>query len=157
MSDAESFPPYTFADTTGKRWSLKLTFGKKNKIKREVGIDISAVVSDGMKPLLALANDPDKLGQAVFLLVEDQLANKQMTVDEFLEPFDGATARAAQLALVEAVADFFQNPRLADAFREMQRIEGEIGAKAVQMIAASIDVEQEAKKLIEPDSKPEES
>jgi hypothetical protein len=149
MSEAESFPPYTFADTTGKRWSLKLTFGKKNKIKTRVGFDVSLVVKEGLEPLGALANEPDAMGKIVFLLCEDQLTETGTTEDQFLEAFDGATVHAAFNAFAEAIFDFFQNPRLAAMLREVAMLSDDVGGAAVPMLREKINVEETARALID--------
>lgn len=149
MSDAESFPPYTFADTTGKRWSLKLTFGKKNKIKTRVGFDVSSVIKDGLGSLGLLANDPDAMGQIVFLLAEDQLTQTGTTEDAFLDAFDGVTVKAAFNAFAEAIFDFFQNPRLAAMFREVATISDDVGGAAIPMLREKINIEEAARALID--------
>lgn len=143
MSESE-FPPYTFADLSGKRWSLQITLAKRNRLKNECGFDVAKVVDAKANALGELLSDLERFIQSLWTLIEQDAAASNITPEDFSENMAGATLLAAKDAFVAAIVDFFQNPRLADVFVK----NNEIVALAGQAFVDGIDVETEAKKLI---------
>jgi hypothetical protein len=147
MSDAESFPPYTFADTTGKRWSLKLTYAQVKKMHEQIGLDIETCVEKGLAPLAALSKKPSKLIEALYCVAEDQLTAAGVTPGKFGGSFDGDVLWAAWNALVAAVIDFFPNPHVRTVLGQLVAKNVEVTVKVGQMALDQFDVDREAGKF----------
>lgn len=142
------YPPYTFADLSGKRWSLQITLAKRNRLKIECGFDPAKVVDDEMQSLAAMSSDPERLVQVVWTLIEDQAVAAGITPEAFAANLDGDTIGAAHDALIAAVVNF-SHPRLRNALASVFAKNSEIVTQAGDLVAENIDVNAEAKRLIE--------
>ncbi len=151
MSDTEvaiALPKFVFVDPLARRWTLKINTGMKVSIKETTGVDLSRVPSKGLKALGALLDDDEKLMQAIWIIVEDQAKADGITPEDFVSCFDGDTYELATNALKEAVVLFSQahsRDNLRAAVDKATQIATKTGAIAIE----SIDVDQEARKLIE--------
>jgi hypothetical protein len=147
--DGEEFPAYTFADSKGRRWCLEIDWDTRCKVKNTLGIDLATVVQSGFKTLDSVANDPEKFMQLVWLIAEPQAVAAGVAPEEFGKSWNGDCFFEAYQSLVEACILFFRNPRARQGLRELMAKNREIVERAGQMAVETINVDAEARKLID--------
>lgn len=102
--------PRTFTDAAGDDWEIKLNFGLRNRLKHEIGFDLAGIFADGHKELVKLLSDPDRFMQALYTVLERQIAGRKLEPEQFAERIDGPAWVAAGQAFCRAIMDFFQSP-----------------------------------------------
>ncbi len=96
-----------FTDAKGKDWVISITVNTIRKVKAKTGEDLSrAVEGDFLK---RIGGDACLLGSILWALVEDKAEG--LTEDEFYDALAGDALEAAASAFVEALIDFFPQPR----------------------------------------------
>jgi hypothetical protein len=119
-----------FKDSSGKEYTLRLTFGVWRQIKDGTGVDIAA---DFEKVYVRLHTELDVFANVLFHFCK---GCNQFEGDEaaFAEILDGETLEAAREAVVAAVIDFFPNRQKTAATTMIQKarvLEDAIGTKAM--------------------------
>lgn len=102
-----------WTDAAGREYRIRLTIGLIGRVRRDTGINLGEAL--GSKFSEILFGDPEKIAQLLFAV--SQPTNATVTPDEFAESLDGPAVEFATGALLAAVADFFRQPRTADAAR----------------------------------------
>lgn len=104
-----------FKDAQGREWVIGFTLGNLPKV-REAGFNVSATVknTEGFNDL----NDPETFGRVLWVLCGDQADRAGITQESFADGFDGPTIHAAADSIMEAVADFYHRPAVAEAIRK---------------------------------------
>ncbi len=119
-----------FTDSAGAQWSIRITVGTLQKIKRELDIDL----------LDRLDQWPQQLGQMVGCLwccLEDDLEAAGITPEGFAERLDGEVLPDGMDAFVEALAFFFKalqpakSQLLKDVWAKGKEMEAKILAKGL--------------------------
>lgn len=111
--------PPTFADSTGRVWSLKLTLAAIERVQLATQLDLLPEDNDPTELTQLLFQDR-KLGKVLWTLVETQATQEQVTHKQFLELCDENLLSAGWGALVDAIVFFIQtkNQAVGDALRE---------------------------------------
>lgn len=93
-----------FQDATGKQWRVELTLGSLRRLKSEAEFDLSAMSVDE-RFATALMGDPVTLANVCWVLCREQAVGT--TRDQFEDAIDGDAVERLQVAVFEAIVDFF--------------------------------------------------
>lgn len=104
-----------FKDSSGREWCITVDVRAIARVRDLCQVDLAKLFDDDFRLMQALFEDPVKLADVVWVLINtgDRL--------EFDTGFTGDTLESAANALVEAVIDFFPNPKRRAALRETLR------------------------------------
>lgn len=97
----------SFKDADSREWKLRLTVGLLGDVRRDAGIDLGAAIKSPKDLAAILYADPADLVKVLWVLVEFQAKEANVSPEEFGHAFDGSAIERAGEALLEAVADFF--------------------------------------------------
>jgi hypothetical protein len=108
-------------------WKVNLTIGLLGDIKRETGIDLAHIFTDGEKLAEVMFSDTLKIVDAIWLICEPQATAAGVTQEQFLRTLDGEALDAATHAMLLGMTDFFPKARGREAMkrnlpRAMQRM-----------------------------------
>lgn len=100
----------TFDDKTGHTWEVELNVYLAGRL-RDL-LDFDPLQADG-KTLIALSDDPARVVNIVWVLIEDQAAKQDppLSDEEFGRRIDGDAFEAMTTAFLEAFVDFFPKRR----------------------------------------------
>lgn len=126
-----------FTDRHGREWNLSLDLGLITKVRKALDVHLGKIFTDEKKLLELLYDDIDRLGQVLFMLVEDKAAAEKIDGDQFATGFDGPTLTRAREALVDAIANFSQPPKLAESMtaslRKVMGANEDLTAKRIEL------------------------
>jgi len=103
-----------FTDALSRDWELRITMADLPRL-RAAGFDVAAVLKD-TKAFGAL-DDLEVLGRVLWTLCESTARQRGIEPEAFATGFDGPALSGALDAMVEAVTDFTQRPRMAQAMK----------------------------------------
>jgi hypothetical protein len=102
-----------WTDAAGREYRIRLTIGLIGRVRRDTGINLGEALAGKLAEILF--GDPERIAQVLFAI--SQPVSGQVAPDEFAEALDGAAVELATGAMLAAVADFFRQPRTAEAAR----------------------------------------
>ena len=101
-----------FTDRNGHEWPVEITTGHLKALRSDFGIDLKeALKPDGGK-LTEAIDDPEKLGQILWVLVGDKATAAGLSPEEFSFLFHHQAVHEAQVAIFEAAWLFSEARRL---------------------------------------------
>ncbi|MCA9072401.1 MAG: hypothetical protein KDA84_25930 [Planctomycetaceae bacterium] len=100
-----------FTDGKNREWELEITVDSARRIKEQLEFDIVAL-KDG-EALTNLLNDPVKIVDTLWLLLEEQANEAGIDSSKFSRGFFGDALERATDALVSCMIDFFPGKRRA--------------------------------------------
>lgn len=106
MEPVEARPE--FKDSKGDVWKLILTVGTIEDIKAEAGIDLDEMVNSPEKFASSLYEKPRKLVEMLWVMCEEQAAERQIDPKSFGKRFDRETIDKACDAFLTAIVTFYQ-------------------------------------------------
>ena len=119
----------TFTDNAGRGWSLVINTLALERVDAATGVYLTELLDDQLKGLTELLRRPTRLARVLLVLVEEQLAAKQITPEQFLEGLAGDALAQATDAFIEELVDFFPDARgraglrtLLQKFREVREL-----------------------------------
>lgn len=99
-----------FKDKKGREWTLEFDVGLLEVIKRETGIEFDSFTespeSQEKFATMLLGGHGRKLVEVLWVLCEEQATAIDVKPEDFGRLFTGPVLEAAQVALLEALADF---------------------------------------------------
>jgi hypothetical protein len=98
-----------FVDNAQRTWSLDLNVTLLRQIKQDLDVDLYRL--DDQSMLMRLASDPFLLAEVLYLVCREQAESQGVSPESFGTGLAGDAIDAASTALLEAIADFFPNPR----------------------------------------------
>jgi len=103
----------TFTDRNGLEWSILIGLYTANRVRnlsdgRVDFVDTSRVQS-ARNALIEMAEDVELCGRVLWWLCEDQATERGIDEKAFADAFDLDVLEAAQMAVAEAIIDFFPN------------------------------------------------
>jgi len=137
-----------FNDEHGREWIVRVSLRTVQRVRADADVDLLGAM-DG-ETFLHLANDPEKMMHVLWVVVEDQARERDVTPEAFAELLLGDVLRNATTAFVEAVSDFFACPAQREALREAQAKANEVTTKAAELATKkiqSIDANQMAEQI----------
>lgn len=115
----------SFLDRHGQQWDIAFTFGLIDRVKRETtregrpGIDVAKAMEDNAALSRVLFGDMGRtLVEVLYAVCEDQIAERDISPEQWADLFDGLTIERATSGFLEGIADFFPRSRVGKAIRE---------------------------------------
>ena len=149
----------SFTDQACRTWTVRITNRTIRDVKDRLKIDLRELLNDECRSLLSLISDSLQLSQVLFIVCTDEVKEKAIDEDSFLDAIYGDVTETAGEAFCSAFIDFFPNPQLRTAIAEMlgltKKLRNEIATEASQRVAAAIastDVGSIAKSIVSPGS-----
>lgn len=109
----------TFTDHEKRDWHVRITNKTVRDVKFALSIDLRELLNDDCKPLMELVSDSLKLAQVLYVACREQLNDRNVSEDSFLDAIYGDVSEKAAEAFCEAFVDFFPNPQLREAISKM--------------------------------------
>lgn len=103
-----------FKTKDGREWVLEVTLQTYLDFRQRFEIDLRTSLKENPKPLAEALGDPDRLGQILWMMCEDQALKLKLEPEQFARLFNGDAARSALTALWEAIWDFGHGPEVAE-------------------------------------------
>lgn len=128
----------TFTDKLGRSWSISITIGTLQRVKKETGI---AIADPFVNPsAVSFMDDPFQFGAVLYSLCGAEKAG--INSDSFADGFDGPTLDAALSATLAALTDFFQRGQKGAAVKKhlptlLAKQDSEAGAKIDEALSKS--------------------
>ena len=106
-----------YIDSQNLEWTLKLNVGVLETLQ-EHGIDVESLFSDPNKLADLFLSKPKKICEMLYVILEKQIKDRNITPQEFAESLDRDTLDEATNALLQEVVLFFQRGATAPVIRE---------------------------------------
>lgn len=97
----------SFKDTNGREWLVTLNVAQVKRVRERLGVNLADLQEGNLLVRLA---DPVTLVDVLFVLVQPQADENNVTDEQFAASLGGDTLSAASTALLEALCDFFPQP-----------------------------------------------
>jgi hypothetical protein len=97
----------SFKDTSGREWLVTLNVAQVKRVRERLGVNLADLQEGNLLTRLA---DPVLLVDVLFVLVQPQAEEKNITDEQFAAGLGGDTLADAATALLEALCDFFPQP-----------------------------------------------
>lgn len=110
----------SFKDNAGREWLVTLNVAQAKRLREKLAIDLNDALGGDLCE--RLADDAELLCNALFVLVEKQALEKQVTDEQFGEGLAGDAIGAATDCLLEAIVSFFPPQRRALLARARSKI-----------------------------------
>jgi len=102
---------HQFTDLNNQTWSLVINTLALERVDVATGIYLTELLDEQLQGLSDLLRRPSRLARILLVLVEDQLAAKQITPEQFLAGLAGDALAQATDAFIEELVDFFPDAR----------------------------------------------
>lgn len=149
MQTNQSATPHTgegvgaFEDLAGRRWQIKINVATVRMLRNVQDLDLLKILDRESNPFAQLANDPIRLCDVLWTLIQRQANEAGVSELEWLESMAGDVLTAAAYALMEATIDFFPQHRrapLAAMLTKMKTAEQALTTRLTNLAnSASID------------------
>jgi hypothetical protein len=144
----------SFHDTAGRTWSVNLNVYVVGQLRKQLDVDIYKISDEKMALLQRILGDPCLLVDILFCICEDQAEKQQVTAEQFGRSFAGDVLEQAATAFVEAVVDFFPDPKVRERLRAVMQTGKRVQQRMIELVTAdvdqklsAIDVETEAQRV----------
>jgi hypothetical protein len=130
-----------FHDTTGRRWTIDITFDTLRRVKAECEINLAELVGDGQgqaTQLTRLGGDVVLLIDTIYVIVQPQADALDVTDEDFGRALGGDAIAAAATAFWESLADFSRSLGKTDQARAIEK-QTEIIRAATEATTEAID------------------
>lgn len=107
-----------FTDASGQVWQINITTRDIMRVRQETGFDLGHLFDEGLQTLAALADDVVKLVDVIWSAIGSNVPTDRV---RFENSMTGDAIEAGMNCLIEAVIDFFPNPKRRELLREMLR------------------------------------
>jgi hypothetical protein len=141
----------TFTDNAGRTWTVLITVDGLKHVRQQLGIDLYKLIDHGCKPLGELIGDPVKLIDVLYVLCREAADKAGISDEAFGRAMFGDAIFAASRAFQEALIDFFPDPRVRKALRELMAKGKILQDKLLEhgeKTLSAIDMESEITKAI---------
>lgn len=131
---------HTFRDAQERVWELRITVASLARVQAHAGVDLAALL-DGQAGLTALGQllqQPVRLAQVLWVLVEPQAQARGITPEEFGEALFGDALEAAAEAFVAELVFFIPNRQLRQQLGHLIAKSRELSAELLRQQAERI-------------------
>ena len=99
----------SFKDSKNRQWDINFNIGAAIRIKQQAGYDLlkMATDEDDQMPVLELLLSDITVAEVICAVISGQLAEKNVTQDDFFVSLDGKCFADASGAFMEELKDFF--------------------------------------------------
>lgn len=115
---------HSFEGIDGTKWSFAVHYGIVQQVLEETGFKLTDLFYDP-KAASDLLSDPFRWLKVMFATLRPQATAAGKTFEDFLAGMDDTVLAKATDALLEAVIDFFQEPRRTLVRRALQKYRSE--------------------------------
>ncbi len=118
----------TFKDALDREWSIEITVGEIRRLRKELGINLTAVFDRDSNVLQALASDPVILVDTLCILLEDTIKKRGLDEQSFNAGLVGDGIERAVNCLVDAIVLFsppHQREMLSAIWAEQRKMDRE--------------------------------
>lgn len=119
-----------FTDAAGETWTIEISVDEIRQLRKEINVDLLALLDDNGTLLRKLAADPILLVDVISILCTDQIKRRQLDERAFAKRLVGAGLEAALDCLIEAIANFTP-PRQGAVIRQMWAKTKELDQRAM--------------------------
>lgn len=109
----------TFTDNLGRTWYVAINVTTIRRVRAALGIDLYALVEDGLQELGKLVADPIQLANVLYVLCQEDADAKHLSDEDFGRALAGDAIQQAAEALVEDLVDFFPDERSRTCLRQV--------------------------------------
>ena len=74
---------HTFADNLGRSWYVAINVARIRRVRAALGVDLYAMVDDGMQELGKLVSDPVRLADVLYVLCKEDAEAKSISDEDF--------------------------------------------------------------------------
>jgi hypothetical protein len=142
----------SFMDNAGNTWEVAVNINSVKRCRALLNIDLYTLIDDKFAGLGKLLSDPPALVDVLYVLCKEESDRKAITDADFGKAMWGDCLNKGQEAFIEALIDFFPDPRVRDALRKVMDAGRKMQAKAMDLfmnkMESDIDVDAQAKSLI---------
>ena len=127
-----------FSDQEGRSWSATINVKMAKRLKERLGLDVMTAFEG--KLFSQLAGDPIMLGDTLYVVCQEQAAERGITDEQFGELLAGDTIERATDALIEGLVDFFPGARrqiLGKVWTKQKQADGQVTQAAIKRIDSS--------------------
>lgn len=125
----------TFRDNAGRTWTVQVNVHAIKQVRAVLGIDLYAMIEDGLRKLGELLSDPVALVDVLYVLCRDEADKLGVSDEDFGRAMAGEAIERAADAFVEAFTDFFPNPRVRAGIRKVT----DAGRAVIEELMAELD------------------
>lgn len=101
----------TFKTLDGHEWVVDVTYLTVKRVRDLCGVNVLDICNLDSGTLSGWVSDDIKVLEVVCAVVRPQLAERDMSDEQFFAACDGGVLKEAVERLVDRVSDFFQEPR----------------------------------------------
>jgi hypothetical protein len=130
---------HTFADNLGRTWYVAINVATIRRVRAALGVDLYAMVDDGMQELGKLVSDPVRLADVLYVLCKEDAEAKNISDEDFGRALGGDAIAAAAEALVEELVDFFPEERSRAALRRVIEAGRQVRTKLLEHAETMLD------------------
>jgi hypothetical protein len=127
-----------FKDNQGRTWNVAIDGGKLKTVRDVLGVHLAAGGEAGAEALAALARDPARLVDTLYLLCRDQAERAGVSDEQFGRSLLGDAIDRAVEALLAALREFFPREKAETVGRFAER-EAELRTEAERRALAKIE------------------
>jgi polyhydroxyalkanoate synthesis regulator phasin len=131
----------TFKTLDGQQWLIDVTYLTVKRVRDLCGVNVLDICNLDKGTLSGWVADDLKVLEVVCAVVRTQLAERDMSDEDFFAACNAEVLKEAVERLVDRVSDFFQEPRKGLVKRVIQKLretEKKMEAKAAQAIEQAL-------------------
>jgi hypothetical protein len=128
-----------FSDYQNRTWSVAINVAAVKRVRGLVGVDLLALVNEGMEPLSRLLADPVRLADVLYCLCKDEADARQVSDEDFGRALYGDAIGWAAEAFVEELFDFFPDARARVGMRKVLEMSHRLKAKMMDQAEQALD------------------
>lgn len=107
-----------FKDKLGREWSLELSIGLIESIKKDALTDIDTLLTKPEELGQILLMQPRKFAEILWVICEDEAKKREVSPEEFGKLLNRSTIDAATNGFLEAILDFYPRQSAGRVMRE---------------------------------------
>lgn len=127
-----------FKDDKGREWDVRITLATVRRLK-DSGRDFYLLAENKFRRYFELRQRPDELCEWVFEIVKPQADAAGVSRESFEDALTGDSLMEALKAFASAYTDFFPDPTMRSALREIEKSQEEY----LREVAAEVSKGQE--------------
>ena len=131
-----------FTDEQGKSWGIRIDRSMLRAVQKSTSILLTDLALDDFALLKQICSDPLLAGDILWIVCQEQAAERSMSEQDFEKATDGDCFEGAVITLVEAVADFFPEPQRG-LMHKMIASGKESYPQQVEMMKQLVDLENQ--------------
>lgn len=129
----------TFTDNAGRTWTVAIHVAAVKRVRAILEIDLYGLVNEGFERLAELCHDPVTLVDLLYVLCQDEAEKRGVSDEDFGRAMAGDSIERATMAFIEALTDFFPNPRVRAGLKRVMATAGQTRDHLIENWSQQID------------------